>query len=156
MRVPVCALLLLAISATSAAGQTAPSRAEPIRPDAPDWRGTGIVLKLLPPPSELHTTRPVIVIQHEPIAGLMEESMTMPFIAASTALFRGLRAGDRISFGLKEVPDALLVIGTHGRTGLTRLFIGSVAERVVRIAPTPVLVSKPRSAVERARVAEAA
>jgi Cu/Ag efflux protein CusF len=98
VRVPACALLLLAISATSAAGQ------------APDWRGTGIVLKLLPPPSELHTTRPVIVIQHEPIAGLMEESMTMPFIAASTALFRGLRAGDRISFGLKEVPDALLVI----------------------------------------------
>ncbi len=33
----------------------------------------------------------------------------------------------------------LLVIGTHGRSGLTRLLIGSVAEKVVRLAPCPVL-----------------
>jgi Cu/Ag efflux protein CusF len=78
--------------------------------DTPDWRGTGIVLKLLPPPSDLHATRPVIVIQHDPIAGLMAESMAMPFLAASTALFGGLRVGDRIAFGLKETADALLVI----------------------------------------------
>ena len=37
----------------------------------------------------------------------------------------------------------LIVIGTHGRTGLTRLVIGSVAERVVRLAPCPVLTMKP-------------
>lgn len=34
----------------------------------------------------------------------------------------------------------LLVVGTHGRTGLTRLLLGSVAERAVRHAPVPVLV----------------
>jgi nucleotide-binding universal stress UspA family protein len=33
----------------------------------------------------------------------------------------------------------LLVMGTHGRTGLTRLLMGSVAEQVVRRAPCPVL-----------------
>jgi nucleotide-binding universal stress UspA family protein len=33
----------------------------------------------------------------------------------------------------------LVVIGTHGRTGLSRLLIGSVAERVVRTAGCPVL-----------------
>jgi nucleotide-binding universal stress UspA family protein len=33
----------------------------------------------------------------------------------------------------------LIVMGTHGRTGLAHLFLGSVAERVVRIAPCPVL-----------------
>ena len=33
----------------------------------------------------------------------------------------------------------LVVIGTHGRTGLARALIGSVAERVVRHAPCPVL-----------------
>jgi Cu/Ag efflux protein CusF len=86
--------------------------AQPATPEAakPDWRGTGVILKLLPPPSDLHATRPVIVLQHDPIPGLMEESMTMPFLAASTALFRGHRAGERVTFGLKEVPDALLVI----------------------------------------------
>ncbi|MSP58747.1 MAG: universal stress protein [Myxococcales bacterium] len=33
----------------------------------------------------------------------------------------------------------LIVIGTHGHTGLKHLFLGSVAERVVRRAPCPVL-----------------
>jgi nucleotide-binding universal stress UspA family protein len=34
---------------------------------------------------------------------------------------------------------SLIVMGTHGRTGASRLFMGSVAERVVRGAPCPVL-----------------
>lgn len=33
----------------------------------------------------------------------------------------------------------LLVLGTHGRTGLSHLLVGSVTERVVRISPCPVL-----------------
>ncbi len=36
----------------------------------------------------------------------------------------------------------LLVVGTHGRTGLGRLLLGSVAERVVRHAPCSVLVTR--------------
>jgi nucleotide-binding universal stress UspA family protein len=32
------------------------------------------------------------------------------------------------------------VIGTHGRRGASRLFLGSVAESVIRIATTPVLL----------------
>ena len=75
-----------------------------------DYRGTGTVLALLPPPSSLHATRPVIVIQHDPIPGLMDDTMSMPFLAASVELFRELRPGDRIVFGLRVVPDALLVI----------------------------------------------
>lgn len=37
----------------------------------------------------------------------------------------------------------LIVISTHGATGLLHLMLGSVAERVVRLAPCPVLVVKP-------------
>jgi universal stress protein A len=33
----------------------------------------------------------------------------------------------------------LIVMGTHGRTGVAHLILGSVAERVVRVAPCPVL-----------------
>ena len=33
----------------------------------------------------------------------------------------------------------LIVMGTHGRTGLAHVFIGSVAERTLRTAPCPVL-----------------
>lgn len=36
----------------------------------------------------------------------------------------------------------LIVLGTHGRSGLAHLLIGSVAERVVRKAPCPVLTVK--------------
>jgi nucleotide-binding universal stress UspA family protein len=36
----------------------------------------------------------------------------------------------------------LIVMGSHGRTGLGRLFMGSVAEKVVRKAPCPVLTVK--------------
>jgi nucleotide-binding universal stress UspA family protein len=37
----------------------------------------------------------------------------------------------------------LLVVGTHGRTTLTRLLLGSIAEALVRKAPCPVLTVKP-------------
>jgi nucleotide-binding universal stress UspA family protein len=36
----------------------------------------------------------------------------------------------------------LIVMGTHGRTGLLQVFLGSVAEKVVRLAPCPVLVAR--------------
>jgi universal stress protein A len=46
-----------------------------------------------------------------------------------------------------EVAEAenvdLIVMATHGRTGLSHLIMGSVAERVVRTAPCPVLTIRP-------------
>jgi nucleotide-binding universal stress UspA family protein len=41
-----------------------------------------------------------------------------------------------------EVQAGLIVMGTHGRTGLGRVLLGSVAERVLREAPCPVLTVK--------------
>lgn len=41
-------------------------------------------------------------------------------------------------------PADLIVMGTHGRTGLNRLLLGSVAEKVLRKAPCPVLTVPPR------------
>lgn len=40
----------------------------------------------------------------------------------------------------KEVGADLICISTHGRTGLAHLLLGSVAEKVVRRAPCPVLI----------------
>lgn len=97
MRHAALAAVLLAASAAA-------------QPPAPEYRGTGTVIALLPAPSSLHATRPVIVIQHRPIPGLMDEEMSMPFIAASADLFRGLAVGDRIDFTLRDVPGALLVV----------------------------------------------
>ena len=41
-----------------------------------------------------------------------------------------------------EIKPELIVMGTHGRTGLGRLLMGSVAEEVVRKSPFPVLTVK--------------
>jgi nucleotide-binding universal stress UspA family protein len=39
----------------------------------------------------------------------------------------------------RRQPIDLVVMGTHGRTGLGRLLLGSIAEKVVRLAPCPVM-----------------
>ena len=43
----------------------------------------------------------------------------------------------------RETGADLIVMATHGRTGLAHLLLGSVAEKVVRMAPCPVLTVKP-------------
>ena len=50
------------------------------------------------------------------------------------------RAADEIVLQAKEDKVDLLVMGSHGRSGLSHLLVGSVAESVVRHAPCPVLV----------------
>lgn len=44
----------------------------------------------------------------------------------------------------KELSVDLIIMGTHGRTGISHVFLGSVAEKVVRRAPCPVLTVRPR------------
>lgn len=45
----------------------------------------------------------------------------------------------------REQDIDLIVLGTHGRTGLSHVLLGSVAERVVRKAPCPVLTVRPKT-----------
>ena len=47
---------------------------------------------------------------------------------------------DGILAAIRTTRADLCVMGTHGRTGLTRLFLGSVAEAVLRKAPCPLLL----------------
>lgn len=56
------------------------------------------------------------------------------------------RAYEEIVRYADEHQVALIVIATHGRTGLRHLIMGSVAERVVRGVPCPVLTVRPRPA----------
>ncbi len=53
--------------------------------------------------------------------------------------------GHQIVETAKRIQADLIVVGSHGRTGLAHMLIGSVAERVVRIAPCPVTVVPQKS-----------
>jgi nucleotide-binding universal stress UspA family protein len=44
-----------------------------------------------------------------------------------------------------DISADLVVVGTHGRSGFDRLLFGSVAEKVVRTAPCPVLTVRPKT-----------
>jgi nucleotide-binding universal stress UspA family protein len=53
---------------------------------------------------------------------------------------------DQITRAARSQRADLIVMGTHGRSGLSKFFIGSVAERVVRLAPCPVLTVRGKEA----------
>jgi len=63
-------------------------------------------------------------------------------VAAETLMVEG-DACDEILRAAKEQHAGLICIGTHGRKGLSRLFLGSVAEGVLRSATIPVLAIRP-------------
>jgi nucleotide-binding universal stress UspA family protein len=64
-------------------------------------------------------------------------------VRARGLLLEGMPA-DAINRAARSKRADIIVIGTHGRTGLARLFMGSVAERVVGGAPCPVLTVRGR------------
>jgi len=60
-------------------------------------------------------------------------------VAADTLVRTGSPAQEIIAIA-KKLPADMIVVSTHGRTGLKHALLGSVTERVVRHAPCPVLV----------------
>jgi hypothetical protein len=68
----------------------------------------------------------------------------VPVVAAVES---GVPAARIVDYARRHDID-LIVMGSHGRTGFSRALLGSVAERVVRLAPCPVL-TVPREAPAR-------
>jgi universal stress protein A len=66
-------------------------------------------------------------------------------IAVETRVVTGAPARGIVHAALEDGCD-LIVMGTHGRTGLSHMLMGSVAERVIRTAVCPVLTVRHRPA----------
>jgi nucleotide-binding universal stress UspA family protein len=62
-------------------------------------------------------------------------------LRVETLIREGDPAAEILRLARETNPD-LIVMGTHGRTGLRRVLMGSVAEKVLRRAPCPVLTVK--------------
>lgn len=78
-----------------------------------------------------------------------------PGSVARSIVREGLPVDDIVSVA-KELRTDLIVISSHGHSGIRRVLFGSTAEGVVRIAPCPVLVLRPqeREFVETAKTTE--
>jgi nucleotide-binding universal stress UspA family protein len=77
--------------------------------------------------------------RHHAEQALRERLAGDRYRGAKLAVLFGDPGHEIAEYAQRESAD-LIVLPSHGRTGLTRLLIGSVAERVVRLAHCPVLV----------------
>ncbi len=57
-------------------------------------------------------------------------------------LIRGVYPGGMIADLARRSRASMIIMGSHGRTGLQRLMLGSIAERTLRYAKCPVLIVK--------------
>ncbi len=63
-------------------------------------------------------------------------------VAVTARLLEDVSVMEGILATIKQDQIDLVVVGSHGRTGLTRLMLGSVASKVVAQSPVPVLVTR--------------
>jgi nucleotide-binding universal stress UspA family protein len=82
-------------------------------------------------PSEARALKMLKELAAQRLAGLKYETLTESAFLADTL--------EAILTVAREIRPDLIVMPTHGRSGLTRLVLGSVTEGVVREAPCPVL-----------------
>jgi nucleotide-binding universal stress UspA family protein len=120
----------------------------------------------LAPDSELHLVHalgwPVVPIGSRELIASSQLGFTQDLERARAELDElvgpATRGASRVTGHLKVGPAAkvivqlaadvgadLVVVGTHGRTGFDRFLFGSVAEKVVRTAPCPVLTVRPKT-----------
>ena len=116
----------------------------------------------------LHVVSPPVVIYGEGVvppepeafrAEAQEKLNRLEAPAPGVGMERRLTEGDPVAEILRLAQESgadLIVLGTHGRTGLGRLLMGSVAEQVVRGAPCSVLVVKMPKRVPIAQPAQQA
>lgn len=120
-----------------------------------------VALHVIPPP--VMFTGEGVLLPPPPAQdwdGMQERLQQLTSLDPKVHLEHRLAQGDASSEILRaamELQCDLIVMGTHGRTGLGRLLMGSVAEQVLRRAPCPVLTVKtpPSSAAPNAEAVEA-
>jgi nucleotide-binding universal stress UspA family protein len=67
-------------------------------------------------------------------------------ISAKKVIKTGVTFVEIIDY-IKEENIDLVVMGTHGRSGIEHILIGSVAEKIIRKSPCPVLTIRPKAKI---------
>lgn len=86
-----------------------------------------------------------LVAAERELASWKREAELQGVAEVATRLARGTPWEQIVAIATMEPAVELVVLGTHGRSGIARALIGSVAERVVRHAPCNVMVVRDRA-----------
>lgn len=101
---------------------------------------------LLPEPGAVMTMRIDYIAEIKTSAERAMKDLLDPEWSREKTIHQVFRTGNpfvEIVRYAKEADIDLIVIGTHGRSGLAHVLLGSTAEKVVRKAPCPVLAVRP-------------
>jgi nucleotide-binding universal stress UspA family protein len=93
-------------------------------------------------------TSEAVVAQLTALQARLDETVAAAAKSGQTVrghLVQGAPVEEVLAFAVRE-KSHLIVMGTHGRSGLGHLLLGSIAEQVVRTAPVPVLTTAVRNA----------
>ena len=111
-----------------------------------------VLLRALPPPSLWRGVYDRIDAQERRVAETRLSALLTRArrakVQARTLLLSGVTY-DQIVRVAESMRAGLIVMGSHGRTGLSKLLLGSVAERVSGLAPCPVLIVGSRKGRKR-------
>ena len=91
----------------------------------------------------VHVFHPLDVSIAEASAAAIDTTRAVLGPDVRSHVLRSYRPADAIHDVAEEVGAALLVMSTHGRTGLARVALGSVTTEVIRTSLCPVLVNRP-------------
>lgn len=110
---------------------------------AAEWRGKVFAFHVVKPPDPFQISGSLMLSQMEREARDRLEMLAREHLGGVEHLIylnTGFHPASIIVGAVRELSADLVVMATHGRTGVARLVLGSVAEHVVRGAPCPVLV----------------
>ncbi|AVH48786.1 MULTISPECIES: universal stress protein [Acinetobacter] len=72
----------------------------------------------------------------------IQQSFSREGISVDTKIIRGVAASEGIVQIANEIGADLIIMGSHGRTGVKKMMLGSVAQNVLTQSPVPVLIVK--------------
>jgi len=120
-----------------------------VEPDV--WAGS------LPPPQPTESADAAVKkVQERAVdrVNAMPDHLERRRIRRVVAHFRRGSPAENVTQLAADLDADLIVVGSHGHRGLQRLFLGSVAERVSRLARCPVWIERPKDHATAGRIPE--
>ena len=98
----------------------------------------------VPPSSIENFVGEIVTGAEQSMEEFIAEAFTDPTVKVEGKILSGYAAQEILGYATTNEMD-IIVMGTHGRTGLDRMLFGSVAEKVVKTATMPVMTIRPKA-----------